>query len=242
MTFMPTPTPYLQTRQLNIWGFVRTDTLGGERGGWQHENFLRGRPDLLKDIERTEVKSAVSKSSSVTKARASSRSARKAPAKREEKVVVVADESSCSSSRKDSQASLMDESVPVHDTGISAIASPVLRASQGLVFQYFDHIPVSYVHYEEQRHNQDSVSLSSSSVQQCSDETLAQIASTAQVEAMHRYTVDTTGNVSQPFNAEDLMYLASIFDKDEHSSHDDDLSSILSLNQETSVEDFVFNL
>lgn len=233
-------TASFQTRQLNIWGFVRTDTLGGERGGWQHDNFLRGRPDLLRQIERTEVKSAVKKSSSITKARASSRSARRAPANSAEKVVVVADESSCSSTRRDSQApqaSYIDDSAHIHNTGISAIATPVSRAPQGSVFHYFDHIPVSYVNYEEQT-NQDSVSLSSSSsVQRYSDETNTQVASTE-----HRYAVDSTGSVAQPFNDDDLMYLASIFDKDEHPSHDDDLSSILSLNQETSVEDFVFNL
>lgn len=230
-------TASFQTRQLNIWGFVRTDTLGGERGGWQHDNFLRGRPDLLRQIERTEVKSAVKKSSSMTKARASSRSARRAPANSVEKVVVVADESSCSSPRRASQASYIDDSAHIHNTGISAIATPVSRASQGSVFHYFDHIPVSYVNYEEQT-NQDSVSLSSSSsVQRHSDETNTQVASTE-----HRYAVDNTGSAAQPFNDDDLLYLASIFDKDEHPSHDDDLSSILSLNQETSVEDFVFNL
>ena len=150
----------LQTRQLNIWGFVRTETIGGVRGGWQHENFLSGRPDLLKGIERTEVKSksASKKSSSTTKAQTSSRSVRRA-AKSAEKVVIVADESSCSSAQVGSQASLSS----YKDKSASSIAPPVSQAFQGPVFHYFDHIPVSSVNCE-QSNVQDSVSLSSSSV------------------------------------------------------------------------------
>ena len=47
-----TPHSLFQTRQLHIWGFVRTDAFGGEMGGWQHDDllFLRGRPDLLREI------------------------------------------------------------------------------------------------------------------------------------------------------------------------------------------------
>ena len=47
-------------------------------GGWQHDDllFLRGRPDLLREIERIDIKSAVVKKSppitSITKARVSS--------------------------------------------------------------------------------------------------------------------------------------------------------------------------
>jgi|SaaInl74LU_5_DNA_1037368.scaffolds.fasta_scaffold21242_1 hypothetical protein len=216
----------LQTRQLNIWGFVRTETNGGVRGGWQHENFLRGRPDLLKGIERTEVKSksASKKSSSTTKSQTSSRSVRRA-AKSAEKVVIVADESSCSSAQVGSQASLSS----YKDNSAASTAPPVSQAFQGPVFHYFDHIPVSSVNCE-QSNVQDSVSLSSSSV----NDTTTQFANTQQVEEMYSDV--------QPFNSDDLMYLASIFEKDEDHSNDGDLSSILSLNQETSLEDYTFNL
>ena len=216
----------LQTRQLNIWGFVRTETIGGVRGGWQHENFLSGRPDLLKGIERTEVKSksASKKSSSTTKSQTSSRSVRRA-AKSAEKVVIVADESSCSSAQVGSQASLSS----YKDNSAASIAPPVSQAFQGPVFHYFDHIPVSSVNCE-QSNVQDSVSLSSSSV----SDTTTQFANTQQVEEMYSDV--------QPFNSDDLMYLASIFEKDDHHSNDGDLSSILSLNQETSLEDYTFNL
>ena len=91
------PHSLFQTRQLHIWGFVRIDAFGGEKGGWQHEDllFLRGRQDLLREIERIEIKSA-----SITKARvSSSRSAKRAAKSATTKAVVVADERSFSSSR-----------------------------------------------------------------------------------------------------------------------------------------------
>jgi hypothetical protein len=102
-----TPHSLFQTRQLNIWGFVRTDAFGGEKGGWQHEDllFLRGQPDLLREIERIDMKSAVVKKSpsiiSITKARvSSSRSAKRGAKSATTKAVVVTDERSFSSSRR----------------------------------------------------------------------------------------------------------------------------------------------
>jgi len=227
----------LQTRQLNLWGFVRTETLGGERGGWQHENFIRGRHDLLKEIERTEIKSGVKMSSSITKAQASSRSAGRA-AKSEKEVDVLADENS-----QASISSYKDDSAHVHNTGFAATASPVMHAPQVSVFQHSDRIPVSNVIYEEQSKVLDVVSLSlSSSAQRCSDSdessssttTAAEVANSEHAEAMYSH--------DQPFSVDDMMYLASIFENDKHQSHVEDLCSILSLNEETSVEDYSFNL
>ena len=58
----------LQTRQLNIWGFVRTvpspsqsaSELAAKGNGdeWQHKDFLRGKPHLLQEIARVAIKSA----------------------------------------------------------------------------------------------------------------------------------------------------------------------------------------
>ena len=93
-----TPHSLFQTRQLRIWGFVRIDAFGGEKGGWQHEDllFLRGRQDLLREIERIEIKSA-----RITKARVSSSlSAKRAAKSATMKAVVVTDERSFSSSRR----------------------------------------------------------------------------------------------------------------------------------------------
>ena len=158
-----------------------------------------------------------------------------------EKIAVVADESSCStSSPVDSQASqssyTVDSSAYVPAMPAAAGAQPVLSIPQvqGSVFQYFS-VPVSYVNYEEPPSVHGSLS-SSSSVQSFGTDP------SAQAEAMYRHSVDTTSNAQQPFNDDDLMYLASIFDKDEQHSNDNDLSSILSLNQETSVEDYFFGL
>ena len=42
-------------RQLNLYGFSRL-SLGEDRGGYYHEYFLRGRPDLLTNLKRLRVK------------------------------------------------------------------------------------------------------------------------------------------------------------------------------------------
>jgi len=65
----------------------------------------------------------------------------------------------------------------------------------------------------------------------------------------NRYDVDTTTasastTSSSPtsdlfvpvFDDDELMYLASIFGRDEHKSHEEELSSILSLDRESKVE------
>ena len=238
------PLYHYQTRQLNIWGFVRTETLGGEKNGWKHKFFLKGRPDLLKDIERTEVKNGARKRSSVTKPKHSSRSTKKTAQRRKE-VAVVADESSCSSSRADSQASLSSyKSDNAHDHSANGSTVPssglgVRNVPHGSALNDSDCLPISFVRYEEESYSQHppiqgSPSFSSFSMQGCNDDTTTQVSNTEETVAM--YSDD------QPFNNEDLMYLASIFEKDERRSHDDDLSSILSLHQETSLEDYISNL
>ncbi|KAL7571941.1 hypothetical protein ACA910_006573 [Epithemia clementina (nom. ined.)] len=42
-------------RQLNLYGFIRL-TAGKDRGGYYHEYFIRGRPDLCRFIVRTRIK------------------------------------------------------------------------------------------------------------------------------------------------------------------------------------------
>ena len=104
-----------------------------------------------------------------------------------------------------------------------------------------------------QSHNQDSISLSSS-VQPVGDNdeatkmtattttTQTQVASTqqkAEANTTHRSSdVNDSHQIQiQPFNDDELMYLADIFDKDSP-SQDDELRSILSLDQECTIEDF----
>lgn len=229
----------MQTRQLNIWGFVRCETLGGERDGWQHKDkdFIRGRPDLLTKIKRIPVKSKsnVKKTASVTtksKTPSSSRSARGCVLKAtvEKKIASVSDESSCSSSSLDSHAS-------AHVPARQGATVPVAQ-DHGSVFKYFAG-PISHVNYVQPSslcQVQDGFSsLLPSSVQSFNNEI-----STQQIEAMYKHDVD---NNVQPFNDDELVYLASIFEDDEkQSSGNDDLASILSLNQEASVEDFIFGL
>jgi hypothetical protein len=243
-----TPHSLFQTRQLNIWGFVRTDAFGGEKGGWQHEDllFLRGRPDLLREIERIDIKSAVVKKRSsiisITKARVSSSSSRSAKrrAKSVKKAVVVTNDRSFSSSSRDSQSSYNDDRSHVHNmgVGVAAVVSPVLSlsAQNGSVFQYFSSMNCEVLCTNVQ----DSVSFSSSSSAQA--RAVASTITEPQAETIYRYPVDTFSGVVQPFTDDD--YLAGIFDREERRSHDDDLCSILSLNQETDAEllNSVFNL
>jgi len=236
------------TRQLNIWGFVRTDTLDG----WRHNNFLRGRPHLLNEIERTQVKSTA-------KAEALAQQALNLNAADSAKNVAVA--ANETSSRVDAQAQAQAQAQSFQSSnednsahiGIAVAVSqfpfaqaPAPAQGQGSVFSYLF---------------QDSTSLLPPSVQRySSDETINQAARTRteQAGAIDRYTFEayttsasastsTSGaavqpfdysNVAaQPFDHDELMYLASIFDEDEHKSQEDDLCSILSLDRESTVED-----
>ena len=43
-------------RQLNLYGFVRLTRNGSDKGAYYHEYFLRGRPDLCSQLQRTRVK------------------------------------------------------------------------------------------------------------------------------------------------------------------------------------------
>ena len=238
----------MQTRQLNIWGFVRCETLGGERDGWQHKDkdFIRGLPDLLNKIKRIPVKSKsnVKKIASVTtksksKTSSSSRSARGNVLKAtvEKKIASVSDESSCSSSSLDSQASSYSGGNSAHVPARQGATFPAAQ-DHGPVFQYFA-APISHLNYVQPSSLQVQGGFSSmppSSVQSFNNETSMQ-----QIEATYKHDVD---NNVQPFNDDELVYLASIFEDDgeKHSSGNDDLASILSLNQEGSVEDFIFGL
>lgn len=144
---------------------------------------------------------------------------------------IAADESSCSSSTIDTQASRAFPHVTVMPSVASASAPLVLPNSQvqGTVFQYFSE-------YGEQ--NTVSTS-SSSSVQSFNNEPSTQA---ADATLYNTHAIDNNGSSAQPFNDEDLMYLASIFNEDEQHSNEDDLCSFLSLNQETSAGDFMLGL
>ena len=145
---------------------------------------------------------------------------------------VAADESSCSSSTIDSQASRAFVTVTAMPSVASVSAPLVLPMSsqvQGSVFQYFSD-------YGEQ--NTVSTS-SSSSVQSFNDEPATKAANAT---LYNTHAIDNNGSNAQPFNDEDMMYLASIFNEDEKHSNEDDLCSFLSLNQETSAGDFMLGL
>eukprot|EP00984_Skeletonema_dohrnii_P023079 scaffold12185_cov114-Skeletonema_dohrnii-CCMP3373.AAC.7 len=265
------------TRQLNLWGFLRTNPRGDN---WKHKDFLRERPDLLKEIVRISVKSksamkvnmrtSSSRSSNIkatdSTQSAESKRAAKVKSKRvtiEMERVVAAHERSSPSSHSQARADSnptqfsydYDDGSADASAAMAMVASPELRylhapQCQGSVFQYCS----ANVKYDVQSHNQDSVSMSSSvQLVSNSDETTTtratttttqiQVASTqqkAEANTTHRSSdVNITHQVQiQPFNDDELMYLAGIFEKDSPSL-DDDLRSILSLDRESTVEDFV---
>jgi len=230
------------TRQLNIWGFVRTVTLDG----WRHNNFLRGRPHLLNEIERTQVKSTA-------KAEVLAQQALNAADSAKNVAVAANETNSYSSSRVDAQAQSFQSSNEDNSAyiGIAAVASAAVSQfpfaqppaqGQGSVFSYLFQDATSLLPPSVQRYSSDESSIN-------------QAAKTEQAGAIDRYTFDayatsastsTSGaavqpfdysNVAaQPFDHDELMYLANIFE-DEHKSQEDDLCSILSLDRESTVED-----
>eukprot|EP00984_Skeletonema_dohrnii_P017363 scaffold7887_cov81-Skeletonema_dohrnii-CCMP3373.AAC.7 len=269
---------FFQTRQLNLWGFLRTKPRGDK---WKHKDFLRERPDLLKEIVRIEIKSkSNSKSNSAmkvnTKATASSRSAgsKWAAEVKGKRVKIEVERVVSPPSQAQAQAQADSNPTPTQfsydydngsaDASAAVVASQALRylhatqsQSQGSVFQYCS----ANVKHDVQSHNQDSVSLLSS-VQMFSDSeettttttattttTQTQVASTEQkavinttsTHATHRSTASDINAIrvqTQPFNDDELLHLADIFERDSP-SHDDDLRSILSLDRESAVEEFM---
>ncbi|KAK1732571.1 heat shock factor family protein [Skeletonema marinoi] len=262
------------TRQLNLWGFLRTNPRGDN---WKHKDFLRERPDLLKDIVRIEIKSksnsamkqvnmrTSSSRSSNIKATASSRSSgskRAAEVKGKrvkiemERVISPPSHSQAQADSNPTQFSYDYDNCSA-DASAAVVALQALRylhatQSQGSVFQYCS----ANVKHDVRSHNQDSVSMLSS-VQMFSDsdetttttatttQTQTQVASTQQkavvntTHATHRSSdVNATRVQIQPFSDDELMHLADIFEKDSP-SHDDDLRSILSLDRESTVADFM---
>eukprot|EP00984_Skeletonema_dohrnii_P012384 scaffold5019_cov131-Skeletonema_dohrnii-CCMP3373.AAC.1 len=242
------------------------------RDNWKHKDFLRERPDLLKEIVRIEIKS---KSNSAMKQvqqyqgdglrSAGSKRTAEVKGKRVkievERIVSPPSHSQAQADSNPTQLSYDYDNCSA-DASAAVIALQALRylhatQSQGSVFQYCS----ANVKHDLQSHNQDSFSMLSS-VQMFSDSdetttttattttttTQTQVVSTQQkavvivntTHATHRSSdVNTTRVQIQPFNDDELMHLADIFEKDSP-SHDDDLRSILSLDRESTVEDFMF--
>ena len=231
---MSTSTLYIQTRQLNIWDFERTGSKG-----WQHKDFIRGRPDLLEHIVRTENKSksagAVKRnmmwtSCSVSRGNVSSRSAvsRNAPeakrkrAKTEKVVIDVADESSSFSTSRARADYLLDDRAHLHNLQKHAGTVAAAGTTTSTTFQVTSRKQEPAAQAEAEA----EVMLSSVGTSTCS--TVGEVAFEAQ---------------AQPIDDDESMmfYLADMFGKheSERPSHEDDLWSILSLNRETNFEDLI---
>ena len=196
-------------------------------------NFIRGRPDLLEQIVRTEIKSAAAvKRNMSTSSSASSvlRGNNVSKAKRRKRVKTEKADIAVAVLLSSSRAAGVDSS--------------------------------AFVSYEDDAylHNlQYDVGTAATETTTNSSSTEAQVTSTTQgQEAVAEVVQSSTGMSTcspvdevvieaqpQPFSDDESMYLADLFGKYERerpSSHEDDLWSILSLNRETTLEDFLLDL
>ena len=184
-------------------------------------------------MERTQVKLTVKKSFSIAKAQALARQVQIA-SESTKNVVVAAGESYSSSPSRVHLNTVSFEDDAHFGIADAAAASqmPIARTTQG-DGSYFRRI------------SQESCTTSfRTSAQTCGDETTTQQAArrTEQTGLMNRFEVEPIGVTGdptvQPFDDNELEYLSSIFEQDKRVSHEEDLSSILSLDRDGTVEDF----
>ncbi len=212
---------HLQTRQLNIWGFER---IGPKRDGWKHKKFIRGQPDLLEHIVRTEVKTTVMLTSLGNVSPRTSRNEAKSKKKcsKSTKMEIDADEESSFSSLR---------------TGIH---SPDLLSYEEGYSTHLDDIKNNVQRFSC---SEEATRVTNTKLGQ---EEVAGVAE-AQTDAMSRAAAagtsisNTVGHGtyrSLPLDDHASMYLANIFDKHERErpSHEDVLCSILKLDRETTVK------
>lgn len=187
-------------------------------------------------MERTQVKLTltVKKSFSIAKAQALARQAQIATESTKNVLVVAGKSYSSSPSRVHLNAVSFEDDT--HSGIVEAAAAsqmPTTQTNQG-DDSYFRRI------------SQESCTTSfRTSAQTCGDETTTQAARrTEQTGLMNRFEVEpssagVSGDLTvQPFDDDELEYLSSIFEQDKCVSHEEDLSSILSLDRDGTVEDF----
>ena len=186
-------------------------------------------------MERTQVniKLTVKKSFSIAKAQALARQAQIATENTKNVVVAAGESYSSSPSRVHLNAvSFEDDTHFGIAEAAAASQMPIAQTTQG--DSYFRRI------------SQESCTTSfKTSAQTCGDETTTQAARrTEQTGLMNRFEVEpssagVSGDLTvQPFDDDELEYLSSIFEQDKCVSHEEDLSSILSLDRDGTVEDF----
>lgn len=197
---------------------MSTKYLGGEKGGFQHKDFRRGRPDLLKEIGRTAVKRRVNHNASKASTSASSQSA-KNKAISNSKTALVATETKGSCSSSSSSSSTVDSSAILHANIMPTLA--FLPNNYGLYFS----APSNFVDPPR------GLPASPLTVQSLSDGP----STVYKAESKRKHTIDNSmANVVQPFSEDELIYLESIFHKDGNHSDDNELCSILSLDNDAS--------
>jgi hypothetical protein len=208
---------------------VSTKYLGGEKGGFQHKDFRRGRPDLLKEIGRTAVKRRVNHTASKASSSTLSQSAKHKAISNNSKTAVVATETkgtkgSCSSSTV-SASPIHSSSATMVDVIVHANIMPTpafLPNNYGLYFSEGNFVDPPRV-----------LPAPPLTVQSLIDGPSTAYKAESKAESKRKHTIDNSmAYVVQPFSEDELIYLESIFHKDENHSDDNDLCSILSLDND----------
>ena len=186
-------------------------------------------------MERTQVKLTVKKSFSIAKAQALARQAQIATESTKNVVVAAGESYSSSPSRVHlNTVSFEDDAHFGIADAAAASQMPIARTTQG-DGSYFRRI------------SQESCTMTSfrTSARTCDDESTNQAARrTEHTGLVNRFEVEpsstgVTGDLTvQPFDDDEVEYLSSIFEQDKQISHEEDLSSILSLDRDGTVEDF----
>lgn len=195
---------------------MSTKYLGGEKGGFQHKDFRRGRPDLLKEMGRTAVKRRVNHNASDASTSASSQSAQhKAMSTSKTAAVATETKGSCSSSTVDSS--------PIHSS--SAAMVDVVHAMPTPAF-----LPNDYGVY---------ISVPSNFIDPPRLLPAPPLTGQSLIDGPSTvFKAKSSGktNVVQPFSEDELIYLDSIFQEDKNHSNDNELCSILSLDNDAVFE------
>ena len=185
-------------------------------------------------MERTQVKLTVKKSFSIAKAQALARQAQIATESANNVLVAAGKSYSSSPSRVHLNAvSFEDDTHSGIAEAAAASQMPIAQTTQG-EDSYFRRI------------SQESCTTSfRTSARTCGDESTTQAARRIEHTGLvNRFEVEpsstgVTGDLTvQPFDDDEVEYLSSIFEQDKQISHEEDLSSILSLDRDGTVEDF----
>mmetsp|Transcript_22001 Transcript_22001/g.46405 ORF Transcript_22001/g.46405 Transcript_22001/m.46405 type:complete len:355 (-) Transcript_22001:230-1294(-) len=241
------------TRQLNLWGFTRIAMECPDKGAWKHEHFVRGNIERLRSIQRIEIKNGKLRTKTEKRQPRKSKTKQRQHGLRIPKVieprVASPAESTDGSSFSVSHAGkilsrspdLLNLDEPLHPMHRPLISNRNFRPQlQHETFSDSDHfcqlspiISSSCIPTGSQ--TQFQISPNQNSFNLCNMDMMSQHQPMSFPREINMALVHRQNPVQPPAkgstNEEDLLFLLSdIFDSDDN-PQDDDLSSILSVNE-----------